>query len=569
MGPRLKVLPNHPREMPHDDLQMEFDIPVRMRDGVMLSTDVYRPKDKAEHPTILIRTPYNNNSDDSVRFGRTFASWGYSVVIQDVRGRNDSEGEFQPFTNEGPDGLDTVKWLRERQWFDGKFGMTGGSYLAQVQWDMALQQPPELKAMISMVSPSDMFINCWYRNGSLTWGDLLRWMTQTDARVGQNLLAYDLPKLRKFTPLKDVDKALGRDIWFWNKTLEHQTYDSFWKQRTIHDGYHTIDVPVLHITGWYDDCADGNMQHYLRMRTTGKTPSARKNQALVVGPWPHGINVTSRYGGIDFGQEALIDMYDVQKRWMDYWLKGVDNGVMKEKPVTFFTMGENRWREELEWPLKRAKPTKVFLHSRGRANGLQGDGRLSLRAPVAGEGGKPDEFEYDPSDPNPSPINVNEPDDRRSAERRDDALNYDSDRLASAVDVTGHISLTLFASTSARDTDFVGRLVDVYPNGYAHPVADGIITCKFRDSLEHPTLITPGEVYELTVDLWWTSNKFQKGHKIRVEVTSADFPRYAPNMNTGHRYGEDRRGTVAHQKIFHDSKRQSHILLPVIGNIRL
>jgi uncharacterized protein len=548
---------------------MEFDVPVRARDGAKLSTDVYRSRGPEKQPVILIRTPYNNNSDDSVRFGKTFASWGYAVVIQDVRGRNDSEGEFEPFTNEGPDGLDTVKWLREQEWFGGRIGMTGNSYLAQVQWDLAMQQPAELKAMVSMVSPSDMFINCWYRNGTLTWGDLLRWMTQTDAHVGQNLLAYNLPKLRMHAPLKTIDKELGRDIWWWNKMIEHQTNDSFWKARSVHDSYHKIDVPVLNITGWYDDCADGNFQHYLRMKSSGRTPAARRNQGLIVGPWPHGINATSRYGGIDFGQGALIDLYDVQRRWMDYWLKDIENGVMKEKPVTIFVMGQNRWREEATWPLKRAKPTRVFLRSRGRANGLQGDGRLSLRPPSAQEESGADHFDYDPEDPNPSPVNVNEPDDRRSAERRDDALNYDTPVLTKPVEVTGQVLLELFVSSSARDTDFVGRLVDVYPNGYAHPVADGIITCRFRESMERPTLMKPGEVYKLALDLWWTSNSFQKGHKIRVEVTSSDFPRYARNMNTGRRYGEDKRGVVAHQTVLHDANHPSCAVLPVVGRLRL
>jgi putative CocE/NonD family hydrolase len=565
----LKVVPNRPHELPLDDLLMEFDLPVRARDGAKLSTDVYRPRGPEKQPVILIRTPYNNNSDDSVRFGKTFASWGYAVVIQDVRGRNDSEGEFEPFTNEGPDGLDTVKWLREQDWFSGRIGMTGGSYLAQVQWDLAMRQPAELKAMVSMVSPSDMFINCWYRNGTLTWGDLLRWMTQTDAHVGQNLLAYNMPKLRMHAPLKSIDKELGRDIWWWNKMIEHQTNDSFWKARSVHDSYHKIDVPVLNITGWYDDCADGSFQHYLRMKSSGRTPAARKNQGLIVGPWPHGINVTSRYGGIDFGQGALIDLYDVQRRWMDYWLKDIENGVMKEKPVTVFVMGQNKWREEATWPLKRAKPTRVFLRSQGRANGLQGDGRLSLRPPSAKKESGGDHFDYDPEDPNPSPVNVNEPDDRRSAERRDDALNYDSPTLTKTVEVTGQVMLELFVSSSARDTDFVGRLVDVYPNGYAHPVADGIITCRFRESLERPSLMKPGEVYKLALDLWWTSNSFQKGHKIRVEVTSSDFPRYARNMNTGRPYGEDKRGVVAHQTVLHDAKHPSCVVLPFVGTVHL
>ena len=543
---------------------MEFDVAVRTRDGVKLSTDVYLPETGGRHPVILIRTPYSNNGDESVRFGKTFASWGYAVVIQDVRGRNDSEGEFFPFTNEGNDGLDTIEWLREQPWSNGHVGMTGGSYLAQVQWDLAVLQPPELKAMISMVSPSDLFVNCWYRNGSLVWGDLIRWMTQTHAHVGQNLLAYDLTKIRMHVPAKTVDQVMGRDIKFWKAVIEHQTNDEFWKSRSIHGKHHLIDVPVLNITGWYDDCADGNFQHFMRMKTTGRTPSARKNQMLLVGPWPHGINASSRYGGIDFGQEALIDLNDVQKRWFDHWLKGIENGVAQEKPVTYFTMGLNKWKEDSTWPLKRSKCVRLYLHSRGHANGLQGDGTLDPRVPRAGEPSV-DAFDYDPDDPNPSPINVNEPDDRRPGERRDDALNYDTPPLMKGTEVTGQIAVELFASSTAPDTDFVARLVDVYPNGYAHPVADGIITCRYRDSLERPSKMNPNEVYRLNLDLWYTSNLFQTGHRIRVEVTSSDFPRYARNMNTGAPFGEDVEAKVAHQRILHDQAHPSCIVLPIVG----
>jgi putative CocE/NonD family hydrolase len=543
---------------------MEFDLTVRARDGVKLSTDVYRPRAAGRYPVILIRTPYNNNSDDSVRFGRAFASWGYAVVIQDVRGRNDSEGEFFPFTNEGADGLDTIVWLRQQPWSNGRVGMTGGSYLAQVQWDLAVLQPPELKAMISMVSPSDLFINCWYRNGTLVWGDLIRWMAQTHAHVGQNLLAYDLPKVRMHVPARTVDEAMGRDIKFWKAVIQHQTNDEFWKSRTIHGKHQLIDVPVLNITGWYDDCADGNIQHYLRMKASARTPEARKNQMLMVGPWPHGINDSSRYGGVDFGQAALIDLYEVQRRWFDHWLKGLENGVEKEKPITYFTMGLNKWREESSWPLKRSRQVRLYLRSGGAANGLQGDGRLSSSPPRAGDA-ECDEFDYDPEDPNPSPINVNQPDDRRPAERRDDALIYDAPPLKRGTEVTGQVLLELFASSSARDTDFVGRLVDVFPNGYAHPVADGIITCRYRDSLEHPSNIKPGQVYKLVLDLWYTSNLFLKGHKLRVEVTSSDFPRYARNMNTGKPYGEDITGKVAHQKVYHDAAHPSCVVIPTVG----
>jgi len=574
------------------DVAMEFDLKTRMRDGVRLSTDVYRPRGKGKWPVILIRTPYNNSDDRLVDFGKRFASWGYAVAIQDVRGRHDSEGEWYPSKNEGSDGYDTLRWLNRQPWSNRKVGMTGGSYSAMVQWDVAILRPPSLKAMVSMVCPSDLFINCWYRRGTLVWGDAIRWISLVDGRVNQNLLAYTLPgayrafpeimrslpeiyqrfakdfgEIFNHLPLTTVDKALGRYVKFWHDWLLHQSYDSYWKERSYHGKYSRIDVPVLHITGWYDDCADGNIQNYLGMKSSASSLLARRNQFLVVGPWPHGINVSRKYGDIDFGPAALIDLEQLQRRWFDYWLKGHKNGIVKEKPVSIFVMGANKWREESEWPLKRTRLAKLFLHSHGRANSLRGNGWLNKKPPAESEAIS-DEFDYDPDDPCPSAANINEPDDRRPAERRDDTLIYDSELLGVPIEVTGRIMVELFASSSARDTDFAAHLVDVFPNGYAHPVADGIITARYRDSLERPSLIEPGEIYRYRIDLWHTSNLFREGHRIRLEISSADFPRYARNMNTGKLYGADSRGIVAHQVVFHDQKHPSNVRLPVVGQAK-
>ena len=258
----------------------------------------------------------------------------------------------------------------------------------------------------------------------------------------------------------------------------------------------------------------------------------------------------------------MVDLIGLQKRWFDYWLNGKDNGMMREKPVSIFVMGLNRWREENDWPLKRTRPTRLYLHSNGGANSLNGDGWLSKRPPSAAEKVS-DEFDYDPDNPCPSPVNINEPDDRRPAERRDDTLVYDTEPLKRPVEVAGKVALELFASSSARDTDFAAHLVDVYPNGYAHPVADGIITARYRDSLEKPSLIEPGKGYRYEINLWYTSNLFRERHKIRLELSSADFPRYARNMNTGRPCGADVRFVVAHQRVLHDQAHPSNLCLPV------
>jgi putative CocE/NonD family hydrolase len=543
---------------------MEFNQKTKMRDGVRLSTDVYRPAGKGRWPVILIRTPYSNNDDAFLEYGKKFAGWGYAVTIQDVRGRHDSEGEWYPSKNEGPDGFDTLKWLDLQPWSSGRVGMTGGSYNAMVQWDVAVLKPPNLKAMISMVCPSDLFINCWYRRGTLGWGDTIRWLVHVDGRVNQNLLAYNTPDIYPHVPFTTVDEAVGRKVGFWRDWMKHQTYDSYWKSTSYHDHYSKVDVPVLHISGWYDDCADGNIQNYLGMMRSGGSKKARESQRLVFGPWPHRINQARKLGEIDFGPEAIVDLHNLQKRWFDFWLKGEQNGIMNESPVSIFVMGLNKWREESNWPLSRAKLTKLYLHSGGHANSLSGNGWLNEKPPSAKES-RSDEFDYDPDDPCPSPVGVNEPDDRRPAERRDDVLVYDTKPLTRPVEVTGNVLLELFASSSARDTDFAAHLVDVYPNGYAHPVADGILTARYRDSLVKPSPLVPGRVTKFTIDLWHTSNLFMKKHKIRIEISSADFPRYARNMNTGKPYGTDLQGSIAHQKILHDTNHPSHARLPIVS----
>jgi len=544
-----------------DDFVIEFDTPTKMRDGVKLSSDIYRPRRTGRCPTILVRTPYGNHDTAWVNFGRKFASWGYAVVVQDVRGRHDSEGKWYPFTNEGPDGFATLRWINRQLWSNGRVGMTGGSYNAMVQWDVAILRPPNLKAMISIVSPSDLFFNSWYRSGALVWGDALRWIVHVAGHVNQDdLLPYTVPNAYKHLPLTTGDEALGQRISFWRDWLKHQTHDSYWKTRGYHDKYHRINVPVLHISGWYDDCADGNIRNYLGMKSNS---AAHRNQRLIMGPWPHRINTNRKYGEVDFGPNSIIDLDDLQKRWFDYWLNSKKNSVMKEKPVTIFVMGLNKWREENEWPLKRTKYTRYYLHSKGHANSSAGDGWLSTRTATSTEI-QSDAFDYDPENPCPSTPNLIEPDDRRVAERRDDVLVYDSPLLTRAVEVTGNIFAEIFASTSAYNTDFTAHLVDVHPNGYAHPIADGIMNCRFRDSLTHPSILEPGKVYCYRIDLWYTSNVFKPKHRIRLEISSSDFPRYARNTNTGRPYGEDSTSNLAHQEISHNKSHPSNIKLPII-----
>jgi len=325
-------------------------------------------------------------------------------------------------------------------------------------------------------------------------------------------------------------------------------------------------MPVLHISGWYDDEQVGTPLNFIGMTTKGATPEIRRSQKLLMGPWPHAINSTGKLGEVDFGPTAVIDLNGYWLRWFDYWLKGVDNGVMREPSARVFVMGENRWVDESEWPIARTQWVKYYLHSRGRANSLFGDGALSTVLP---EGESVDSYTNDPSRPvpfitEPSFAQIGSTDDYRAVERRDDVLVYTSAPLAEDVQICGPIKAHLFAGSSARDTDFMMRLLDVWPNGYAQRLTDGMVRARFREGMERQTLIEPGRVYEYSIDLWNTCQTFKQGHAIRVEVASTAFPKYDRNPNTGEPLGMSKRLEVAQQKVYHDRERASYVLLPIV-----
>jgi hypothetical protein len=327
---------------------------------------------------------------------------------------------------------------------------------------------------------------------------------------------------------------------------------------------------MYHVTSWYDIFLHGGLANFCGLRERAMTAEARAHQRLIVGPWAHLFpytNPTSQgTGDIDFGQNALIDLHETQLRWFDYWLKGMDTGIVEEPPVKIFVMGENAWREENEWPLARTRYTPYYFHSQGKANSARGDGRLNAIAPSEEP---PDHFVYDPNDPVPAcggntliiPMGVQ---DQRSVEERQDVLLYTTEPLAAPLEVTGPVVVKLGAATSAPDTDFTAKLVDVRPDGYAQNLADGIMRMRYRESRTRPSLLTPGKVYEFTIDLWATSHVFLPGHRLRVEISSSNFPRFDRNLNTGEDQATGTHFQSARQTVFHDQRYPSHILLPVI-----
>jgi len=330
--------------------------------------------------------------------------------------------------------------------------------------------------------------------------------------------------------------------------------------------YEKVQVPVLHISGWYDDTQRATPMNFIAMRRRGATEAVRRNQKLVIGPWPHAINSTSKLGDIDFGPTAIIDLLGLQRRWFDRWLKAAPNGVSEEPAVRVFAMGSNQWREAPEWPLPGTAFTRYYLRSGGRANRLTGDGTLSLEGPAAEP---PDRYRYDPANPTPfltepSFAQLGGPEDYRAVEERDDVLVYTSPPFAQQTLICGPLSAHLYAASSARDTDFMVKVLDVWPTGYAQRLNDGMVRARFRGGHEKPALIEPGRTYEYDIDAWNTCQDFLPGHRVRIEVASSAFPKFDRNPNTGDALGLTSRLMTADQTIYHDRERASYVLVPVV-----
>lgn len=562
---------------PEYKVKMDLGVMIPMRDEVKLSSDFYFPDAEGKFPVILIRTPYNNSTSRYDRYGKFYASRGYVVVIQDCQGRFDSEGEWYPMEGEEYDGYDTIEWIAKQPWSNEKVGMTGVSYVGFVQWMAASGNPPHLTCIFTYGSPSNIYGDTWFSFGTLYLMDSITWAFAMDGRTNQNLGVNDWLNLKDHLPLITLDEFLGRKIDFWKAWLSHPNYDEYWKKQGMKGKYHKINVPSVTVTGWYDDGQHGSLENYYSLIREG-TDYAKKNAKLIIGywrhsgPYPHTNNPYTKLGAFDFGDDALLDLETYELRWFDYWLKGFENNIMNEPKVKLFILGENKWRDEKEWPLPDTKYKKFYFHSRGNANTLYGDGYLNMTSP-----GKepPDKYIYDPADPVPSIRGgtgarggiSSDPIDQRVNEKRMDVLCYTSEGLKDDLEVTGPIKIILYASSSAKDTDFGGKLVDVHPNGTAYNVcfaASGLISARFRESLEKPSLIEPGKVYKYEIKLRPTSNIFKKGHRIRVEISSSDFPIFNRNLNTGKDPYTSTDMVKARQKIYHNAEYPSHIVLPII-----
>ncbi|MDD4876667.1 MAG: CocE/NonD family hydrolase [Dehalococcoidales bacterium] len=573
----------------NNSIRIDRDIPLVIRDGVVLRADVYRPDDNNKHPAIVTRTPYNKtlsgNGDYLSAVHAAFA--GYAFVIQDTRGRFASEGEFIPMMPEGLDGYDTIEAVAAESWCDGNVGMAGSSYLGRLQWQTAVEAPPHLKAIapsIANAGPiSDTRINgpadleqsiSWFATMAVDMVNKLEKQGQDVSRMREMLTwaQFNVGEVCNYLPLNNIPYFQVESL---SNVFKARLGDGDWanisSKEDLYWHFNKIKVPCFHSGGWYDIFTGSLFTGFIKMREQGGSEQAREGQYLLCGPWVHGRGLLAYAGGLHFGPVSSGVAALVMERhiaFFDKYLRGIESGP-ELRPVRYFVMGINRWRDADAWPLPQTEWQRFFLHSKGRSNTSAGDGLLSRESPGAEP---PDIYVYDPRFPVrtlggrilPSGSLVPGPFNQNPVEKRSDVLCYTSPELKENFEVTGPLVVHLFASTSARDTDFTVKLIDVYPDGSAFNVSEGCIRSRYRKSVLQPELINPGEVYEYLIDMAATSIVFRRSHHIRIDITSSNFPRIDRNMNTGNPSGEDTEGVPALQTIYHQSEYSSYIDLPVI-----
>ena len=564
----------------------EKGVAMKTRDGVTLRADIYRPAAEGSYPVLLTRTPYDKQLMWPI--GQKGAGRGFIVVIQDVRGRYTSEGEWYPFKYEMNDGYDTVEWAAGLPHSNGKVGMFSGSYVGATQMLAAIAHPPHLAGICPIVTASNYHENWTYQGGAFeqwfneSWTSGLAQDTfnrkikdESNALVGDQVLPLNKYPVFNMRAPRDGAELTQAVAPYFRDWLAHPLYDDYWKQWSIEENFQNIQVPALTIAAWYDIFQGGSLRNYMGLKAHGRSEAARKGQHLIVAIGGHsGWGRT--VGQVDFGPDAPFDENEVIVEWYEYLFLGKQNEFANGKPVKIFVMGKNEWRFEDDWPLKRAVEWRYLLGSNANANSAAGSGFLLEPGVMKrASGGPSDMYVYDPANPVPTvggPLCCDPqhlpggPRDQREVEKRADVLVYSTGPLQQDVEVTGPVTLDLFASTSAADTDFTGKLVDVAPDGTAINLTEGILRARYRESTENPPKpITPGQIYEYKIDLWSTSNVFLKGHRIRLEVSSSNFPRFDRNLNTGKDAATSAEMVKATNTVYHDAQHPSALILPVVG----
>jgi uncharacterized protein len=562
-------------------MRIDRDVPIEMRDGVILRADIYRPDDNKKHPAVVTRTPYNKLGGLSSAYFPVIEAVlaGYAVVMQDIRGRFASEGKYDAGADEGPDGYDSVEYLAAEPWCDGNVGMQGCSHYGMTQLMAAVRNPPHLKAINPQMYP-DKPAGGLERSGTMNLGRSLWWTASQGIDVADKLekQGKDVTELRRalektidvncesacnYLPINELPYLKVEGLAEIFKTRFNMNLNPTFPSEKI-------TAAGLHCGGWYDLYIGPTLRIFQNIREHGASKNIRESQHLVFGPWSHGTVLSATVGDLHFGRNAgggaaLISQKVI--RFFDKYLRGIDAAI---PTVLYFVMGENRWHEADSWPLPHIQWQRFFLHSKGHANTSAGNGLLDREEPSAEP---PDIFVYDPKFPIPTKggiywagnrMGVPGPVDQSLVERRNDVLCYSTPELDEDIEITGPLQFHLFAASSAKDTDFSAKLLDVYPDGSAYNIAEGIIRARYHKSLTNPQLITQGDINEYIIDMAATSNVFQRGHRIRVDISSSNFPMHDRNMNTGNPFGVDAQGIPAMQTIYHQADYQSYIDIPMI-----
>ena len=559
-------------------IRLERHLAVPMRDGVKLYGDLYRPRAEGKYPVLIVRTPYGVQRDGVHETMMKFAQNGYAVFIQDTRGRYESEGKWEPFRTEAEDGFDTIEWAAKQPWSNGKVATQGGSYLGHVQWRAGSLTPPSLVAMFPAVASTNIYAN-WITLGGANrlsfnygWGVVRMphrimlpqyWHSEPYSPVE---LKYET--ILNHLPLMDGDlESAGGVVQHYRDWLAHPDYDEYWRSISDEERFGNVKVPVFTSGGWFDIFVQGTINGYVGMKNHGGSEKARRESRMIIGAWGHGPS--QKFGDVDFGPINNRNQFETELRWFDHQVKGIRNGLENQPPVEIFYMGVNQWQHEQDWPIPGTKYTPFYLSSGGQANTPAGNGRLVMARP---DGAASDQYRYDPNDPVPTlggnnccgtPTQAG-PKDQRPLANRKDILVYTSEPLKESLAIAGPVKMKLFAATDGPDTDWVVKLIDVRPDGFAVNVCEGILRARYRQGTSKPELLTPNKAYEFEVDLVGTANVFLPGHRIRVDVTSSHFPQFDRNPNTGEPFGRSAKVRVASQTIFHSADRASHIVLPVV-----
>jgi putative CocE/NonD family hydrolase len=560
---------------------VERNVPCTMRDGVVLMADVYRPAEGGPYPVILIRIPYDKTQAENVAYTHPawYAGKGYIVVSQDTRGRYASEGQWYPFKYETEDGYDSIEWAARLPNSTGKVGMYGFSYGGVTQLLPARLQPPSLAAICPAMTAAQYYEGWTFNQGAFALAFAASWALSLGinnarrkhdaAMMATYTTAFtDSLKWDWYTPLNEHSPLKSGETDYFFDWLAHPTYDDYWRQWSIDESYDQIDVPALHIAGWYDVFLSGTIKNFVELRRRARSDQERETQRLVVGPWFHiPWKPLIREAG-DRASPLMVD--DWQLAWFDQHLKS--GAAALDAPVTVYILGDNEWRTFDTWPPAASTPTPWYLQSGGRANSKFGDGVLTAHLPEAAAA---DIFTYDPNIPNLSAgghsccfdfVAPMGPADQHISEESNGVLIYTSAPLERDLLLVGEVTLTLFAATSAVDTDWAARFCQVDPSGLSTNIQEGIVRARFRDSLSNPTLLVPDNIYQYEITLGPVGIRIPAGNRLRLHVSSSDFPQWDRNMNTGGVLGAEEmvEANVATQVVLHDAEYPSCLILPVV-----